>query len=62
MLNINTVLKSLKLKADKAELVVIKQDIQQMNNRISTLEVGTWKSVISVPPFSLLVTVCVYHG
>ena len=43
MLNINTqmntVLESLKLKADKAELVVIKQDIQQMSNRISTLEV-----------------------
>ena len=44
MLNINTqmntVLESLKLKADKSELVVIKQDIQQMNNRISTLEVS----------------------
>ena len=36
----NTVLESLKLKADKSELVVIKQDIQQMNNRISTLEVS----------------------
>ena len=44
MLNINTqmntVLESLKLKADKSELVVIKQDIQQVNNRISTLEVS----------------------
>ena len=36
----NTVLESLKLKADKAKLVVVKQDIQQMNNRISTLEVS----------------------
>ena len=44
MLNINTqmntVLESLKLKTDKSEPVVIKQDIQQMNNRISTLEVS----------------------
>ena len=44
MLNINTqnntVLESLKPKADKAELVVVKQDIQQMNNSISTLEVS----------------------
>ena len=36
----NTVLESLKLKAAKAELVVIKQDIQQMRNGISTLEVS----------------------
>ena len=36
----NTVLESLKLKADKSELVVIKQNIQQMNNRISVLEVS----------------------
>ena len=36
----NTVIESLKLKTDKAELVVIKQDIQQMNNRIRTLEVS----------------------
>ena len=36
----NTVLESLKLKADKAELVVIKQDIQQMSNIISVLEVS----------------------
>ena len=44
MLNINTkmntVLQSLKLKAYKAELVAIKQDIHQMSNRISTLEVS----------------------
>ena len=41
MLNIctemNTFLESPKLKAYKAELVVIKQDIEQMSNRISTL-------------------------
>ena len=44
MLNINTqmntVLESIKFKADKEELVVVKQDIQQMSNRISTLEVS----------------------
>ena len=40
----NTVLEKLKLKADKAELVVVMQDIQQMNNRISTLGVSKQSS------------------
>ena len=25
-------------------------------------DVGTWKSAFSVPPFSALVTVCMYNG
>ena len=33
------------------------------SNQLKTQSmVGTWKSVFSVPPFSALVTVCMYNG
>ena len=43
---------------------VIKSGHNQSNDLycIQYVKVGTWKSAFSVPPFSALVTVCMYNG